>query len=226
MTTVPCVRLRQIEACVVALLALAGCRRGEKAKADDMSMRPSSDAPATIPFNASIDCTKASSDVEQLVCSDPSLSALDQKLGTVYKEAEAKQGTPVPEWFVNEQRGWSADRDACGKASSMKSCVDSAYSRRIAAIQAGNLLVPTKGPVTYSCPLNGDHGEVVAMFADTDPPTVVLERGDKSVVAYFVKTPSGARYEGSNVTFVDRGGEVQILWLGTALKCREQAPTS
>ena len=47
--------------------------------------------------------------------------------------------------------------------------------------------MPTKGPVIYSCPLNGDHGEVVAMFADTDPPTVVLERGDKSVVAYFVK---------------------------------------
>ena len=115
MTTVPCARLRQIEACVVALLALAGCRKGEKAKADDMSMRPTSDAPATIPFNASIDCTKASSDVEQLVCSDPSLSALDQKLGTVYKEAEAKQGTPVPEWFVNEQRGWNAERDACGK---------------------------------------------------------------------------------------------------------------
>ena len=226
MTMVPCVRLRQIEACVVALLALAGCRRGEKAKADDMSMRPTSDAPATIPFNASIDCTKASSDVEQLVCSDPSLSALDQKLGTVYKEAEAKQGTPVPEWFVNEQRGWNADRDACGKAGSMKSCVDSAYSRRIAAIQASNLLVPTKGTVTSSCPHNGDHGEVVAMFADTDPPTVVLERGDKSIVAYFVKTASGARYEGSNVTFVDRGGEVQVLWLGTALKCREQAPSS
>ena len=226
MATVPGARVRQVEACVVVLLALAGCKRGEKAPADDMSMRPTTDAPATIPFNASIDCTKASSNVEQLVCSDPSLSALDQKLGTVYKEAEAKQGAPVPEWFVNEQREWNADRDACGKGSSMKSCVDSAYTRRIAAIQARNLLVPTKGPVIYSCPLNGDHGEVVAMFADTDPPTVVLERGDKSVVAYFVKTPSGARYEGSNVTFVDRGGEVQVLWLGTALKCREQAPSS
>jgi uncharacterized protein len=219
-------RLWQIEVCVVALLALAGCRRGDKAPADDMSTRSSTDAPVTIPFNASIDCTKASSDVEQLVCSDPSLSALDQKLGTVYKEAEAKQGAPVPGWFVNEQRDWNADRDACGKASSMKSCVDSAYTRRIAAIQARNLLVPTKGPVTYSCPLNGDHGEVVAMFADTDPPAVVLERGDKSVVAYFVKTASGARYEGKNVTFVDRSGDVQILWLGTALKCREQAPSS
>ena len=219
-------RLRQIETGVAIALALAGCRRGEKPPADEMSMRPTGDAAATIPFNASIDCTKASADVEQLVCSDPSLSALDQKLGTVYREAEAKQGTPAPEWFVNEQRGWNADRDACSKGSSMKSCVDSAYTRRIAAIQATNLLVPTKGPVIYSCPLNGDHGEVVAMFADTDPPTVVLERGDKSVVAYFVKAPSGARYEGSNVTFVDRGGEVQILWLGTALKCREQAPSS
>ena len=217
---------RQVLACGVALLALGGCRRGEKPATDEAGMRPTTDAPATIAFNAAIDCTKASSDVEQLVCSDPALSALDQRLGTVYKEAETKQGSPVPQWFVNEQRGWNSERDACGKSGNMKTCVDSAYTRRIAAIQARNLLVPTKGPVTYSCPLNGDHGEVVAMFADTDPPTVVLERGDQSVVAYFRKAASGARYEGDNVIFTDKGGEVQIIWQGTALKCREQAPSS
>jgi uncharacterized protein len=215
---------RQFMAFGLALLALAACKR--KPPADDMSMRPTTDAPVSIPFNASIDCGKASSDVEQLVCSDPALAALDQKLGAVYKEAEVKQGSPVPQWFVNQQRDWNTSRDACGGSPSMKSCVDTAYTHRIAALQATNLLVPTKGPVIYSCPLNGDHGEVVAMFADTDPPTVVLERGDKSIVAYFVKTASGARYEGNNVTFVDRGGEVQVLWLGTALKCREQAPSS
>ena len=226
MTATPNVLRGPVLGAGLVLLALAGCKRGEKPPADDMSMRPTTDAPATIPFNASIDCAKATSDAQQLVCGDPALAALDQKLGAVYKEAEAKQGSPVPEWFVNEQRGWNADRDACSRSSAMKSCVDSAYTRRIAAIQATNLLVPTKGPVIYSCPLNGDHGELVAMFADTDPPTVVLERGDKSVVAYFIKSPSGARYEGNNVTFVDRGGEVQVMWLGTALKCREQAPTS
>ena len=226
MTHRSCWYLREALVTVVALAALAACKRGEKPASDDMSMRPGSDAAATIPFDASIDCTKAAASVEQLVCGDSALAALDQKLGTVYRQAETKQGSPVPDWFVNEQRGWTADRDACTRSGNPKACVDSAYTRRIAAIQATNLLVPTKGPVIYSCPLNGDNGEVVAMFADTDPPTVVLERGDKSIVAYFVKTASGARYEGSNVTFVDRGGEVQVLWLGTALKCREQAPSS
>lgn len=225
MLTTPKSHARLVVAAGFTLLALAACKRGDKA-ADDASMRPGSDGPATIPFNASIDCTRASADVEKLVCGDPTLTALDQKLGTVYQQAEVKQGTPVPEWFVNEQRNWNADRDACGRSADPKACADSAYTRRIAAIQARNLLVPTKGPVIYSCPLNGDNGEVVAMFADTDPPTVVLERGDKSVVAWFVKSPSGARYEGNNVTFIDRGGEVQVLWLGTALKCREQAPSS
>lgn len=223
MTWAPNANPRQFIMAGLVLMTLTACKK--KPPADDMSMR-ATDAPVSIPFNASIDCNKASSDVEQLVCGDPTLAALDRKLGTVYKEAEAKQGSPVPEWFVNEQRGWNTDRDACGKSGSMKGCVDSAYTRRIAAIQATNLLVPTKGPVIYSCPLNGDHGDVTAMFADTDPPTVVLERGDKSIVAYFVKTKSGARYEGNNVTFVDRGGEVQVIWLGTALKCREQAPSS
>lgn len=217
--------LRQSIIASMIVLSLAACRK-EKPAAEDVTMRPTSDAPMSIPFNASIDCAKASSDVEQLVCGDPALSAQDQKLGNVYKEAEAKQGTPVPAWFINEQREWNADRDACAKSPAMKSCVDSAYTRRIAAIQATSLLVPTKGPVIYSCPLNGDHGEVVAMFADTDPPTVVLERGDKSVVAYFVKAKSGARYEGTNVSFADNGGQVQVMWLGTALTCREQAPAS
>jgi uncharacterized protein len=226
MTWAPNANPRQFIMAGLVLLAVAACKRGEKPPADDMSMRPTTDAPATIPFDASIDCARAAGSVEQLVCGDPALAVLDQKLGTVYKEAEAKQGSPVPQWFVNEQRGWNTDRDACGTHANPKGCVDSAYTRRIAAIQATSLLVPTKGPVIYSCPLNGDHGEVVAMFADTDPPTVVLERGDKSIVAYFVKTASGARYEGNNVTFVDRGGEVQVMWLGTALKCREQAPSS
>jgi uncharacterized protein len=221
----PEARRRHVMAAALALLALAACKRGDKT-ADDAGMRPSTDGPATIPFNASIDCTRASAEVEQLVCGDPTLVALDQKLGTVYGQAEQKQGSPVPEWFVNEQRSWNTDRDACSRSGNPKSCVDSAYTRRIAAIQATNLLVPTRGPVIYSCPLNGDHGELVAMFADTDPPTVVLERGDRSIVAWFVKSASGARYEGTNVTFVDQGGEVQVLWLGTALRCREQAPSS
>lgn len=210
-------------------IAVGACsRRGDKQVADSASMAsPGVDAAATIPFNASIDCGRAASGIDTLVCGDPALLALDQKLGVVYKEAETKQGSPVPGGFIAEQRGWNAVRDACGTSSSQKSCVDSAYTRRIAAIQATSLLVPTKGPITYNCTAPGDaHDEIIAMYADTDPPTVVLQRGDKSIVAYFAKSDGGARYVGPGVTLVDKRGEVQVGWMGSTLKCHEQAPTS
>lgn len=221
----PMGRVRAAGAILTVALVLTGCRKGDKTTAADSTAvrTPVAAAPA---FNPSIDCGSTLRDIEKVVCGDTALSSLDQKLGIVYSEAEARQGLPAPAWFVDEQRNWSVTRDACTANSSARACLDSAYTRRIAAIQATSLLVPTKGPVTYSCPLNGDHGEVVAMFADTDPPTVILERGDKSVVAYFVKTASGARYEGANVTFTDKGGVVQVNWVGTLLTCREQAPTS
>ncbi len=211
------------------IIVVSACsRRGDKKAADSASMAsPGMDAAATIPFNASIDCTRASSGIDTLVCGDPALLALDQKLGTVYKEAETKQGSPVPAGFIAEQRGWNATRDACGTSSNLKGCIDSAYTRRIAAIQATSLLVPTKGPITYNCTAPGDaHDEVIAMYADTDPPTVVLERGDKSIVAYFAKSSGGARYVGPGVTLVDKGGEVQVGWMGSTLKCHEQAASS
>ncbi len=89
------------------------------------------------------------------------------------------------------------------------------------------MLVPTKGPITYACTSPAaEHEEVTATYADTDPATAVLERGDQTVVAYFIKSAGGPRYAGPGVTFSDRSGNVQITWQGITLKCHEQAQTS
>lgn len=212
-------------AALAVILILPACRRGDKAApADSSAVRtPIASGPA---YNPALDCVSGTGDVVKFVCGDTALSSLDQRLGIVYKDAEARQGQPVPSWFTDEQRNWGTDRDACTARTDVRACLDSAYTRRIAYIQATSLLVPTKGPVTYSCNGADGHSEVGAMFAETDPPTVVLERGDKSVVGYLVRSASGAKYEGTNVVFWSKGSEAQVTWFGAALKCREQAPSS
>lgn len=210
----------------IALVAMAGCRRGDKsAAADSAAVRtPVAAAPA---FNPALDCSSTAGALQQAICPDSSLMALDDKLHTVYLEAETRQGRPVPDWFVNEQRNWNSTRDACLTTSNAKICLDSTYTRRIAAIQATNLLVPARGPVIFNCTSpGGPHDEIVATFAETTPRTAVLERGDSSLVAYQVKSASGARYQALGVEFWSKGEEAQVTWRGTSLKCREQAPSS
>jgi uncharacterized protein len=214
-----------IVACVT-LLATTACKRGDKTAAIDSSAvrTPLAAAPA---FKASLDCGSTVGAIEQAVCGDTALSGLDQKLGIVYSDAEARQGRPVPDWFVNDQRTWNATRDACLTGTNVHACLDSAYTRRIAAIQATSLLVPARGPIIYNCTAPGaDHDEVVATFAETNPKTAVLERGDRSVVAYHSPSASGARYQGAGVEIWTRGDGAQITWMGSTLKCREQAPSS
>jgi len=215
-----------------AVALLAGCsRRADKpADADSSRIAAPADARAGATGPApgtSLDCVKPSSDIEKLVCNDVRLSMLNQKLANVYQEAAARQVPPVSAAFVAEQQNWVTGRDECGTRPDPRACVDTSYALRIAAIQATNLLVPTKGPVTYACAHpDGAHDEVVAMFADTDPPSVVLERGDRSIVAYLARSASGAKYEGANVLFWEKSGEAQVTWFGTGFKCREQAGSS
>ena len=211
--------------CLALSVAAACSRRADKTPPpDSATMTP---VAAEAPPPASYDCTGATQDMQKLVCGDAALAALDRKLGDVYKEAAAKQGSPPPAWFSAGQRDWIRERDACWTSSNQRACADSAYTLRIAELQARSMLVNTRGPVTYVCDnRDGVHDEVIAMFADTDPRSVILERGDKSIIAYGPRAGGGARYEAANVAFRERGGEAQLTWFGIALKCHEQAGTS
>jgi membrane-bound inhibitor of C-type lysozyme len=62
----------------------------------------------------------------------------------------------------------------------------------------------------------------VARFFDTVPPTARLERGDRTVIADLVKTASGAKYEGQNVSFWHKGSEVMVTWMNTAPRATEE----
>jgi len=179
------------------------------------------------------DCAKATSEVEKLICADQGLAALDRKLDGVYKAALAKARDGMDKVVRTEQRGWVKGRDECWKAqgagspvyltaswtaSDMRGCVEGQYRLRTAELQVQYQLVASKKPLELAC--NGNPvNVVVASFFETDPPAVSLERGDRTVIAYRVKSGSGAKFEGQNVTFWNKGRETAVTWLDENLLC-------
>lgn len=78
---------------------------------------------------ASFDCTKAATQVEQIICKNDSLSELDGLLAKAYTAALSKQSDP--DAFKTQQRVWLRDtRDLCKDAT----CLLKAYTSRLAAL--------------------------------------------------------------------------------------------
>jgi uncharacterized protein len=82
-------------------------------------------APATL-LAASFDCAKASSRIEKLICGNPKLSQMDERLYSAYLEALATTDNPVS--LRTEQRRWVSDvRGKCTDAA----CLETTHATRI-----------------------------------------------------------------------------------------------
>lgn len=149
--------------------------------------------------------------IEAMICEDTELSALDLKLSGVYAAASKKAADERPPQLKAEQRGWIKGRDECWKSDDKGGCVRDAYRRRIAELQARYRLVPADGPVHYAC--DGDPAvEVIATFFQTEPRTLIAERGDGVSLMYLQPSGSGAKYQGRNETLWEHQGEALIQW--------------
>jgi uncharacterized protein len=171
------------------------------------------------------DCAKATGSIEKLICADKDLAARDRKLDEVYKAATAKAKGAMLNTLKAEQRGWVKGRNDCWKAGaetpefltatwqakSQRACVDAKYRIRTSELQAIWRIVPPK-TVSFACE-NNPANEVVANFFDTDPPSARVERGDQTTTVWQVESGSGAKYEGQNVTFWNKGNEANVEWL-------------
>ncbi len=160
----------------------------------------------------SFDCAKvAAGSIEEMICADDALAALDRKLDEVYAAASKKAANEHPPVLKAEQRGWIKGRNECWKADDRRRCVEDSYRLRIAELEVRYRLVPAKGPVAYACDGNPAN-EVVATFFATEPPTLIAERGDQ--VSWMVLQPaaSGAKYQGRNESLWEHQGEALITW--------------
>jgi uncharacterized protein len=160
----------------------------------------------------SFDCAAVEAgSIAAMICADEELSALDRQLSVVFSQASKRAKTEQPPLLQTEQRGWIKGRDDCWKDADKRECVDEAYTRRIAELQARYRLVASNGPVRFVC--DGDPAnEVVVTFYETDPPTLIAERGDSVSVMYLRRSASGSKYQGGNESFWEHQGQATIVW--------------
>lgn len=171
-------------------------------------------------------CAKAQGEVEQLICSDEALATLDRQLDTVYRAASAKAIGKLASQLRAEQRGWVKGRNDCWKANghptwitatwtvnSVRACVEAQYRLRTSELQAVWRLVAPR-TVAYACQHNLAN-ELVAHHFDTGPPTIRLERGDRTVTLWQVGNPAAEQFEGPNVNLVRKDNTLAVSWLQT-----------
>ena len=170
----------------------------------------------------SFDCAKAGWSVEELICKDADLAALDRQMAAVYAAALKRVTEDNYEDPAAVQRGWIKGRNDCWKSDNLRACIVSSYQHRIAElqIQYGQLVVPT--PVYYTC---GKTALTAVFYQQTDPQTVVLTfipalTGVDQILAYHSPSGSGAQYEGRNVSFWEHHGEAKLTWFDQEMSCK------
>jgi len=75
---------------------------------------------------ASFDCSKASSPTEKMICQNPKISKLDDRLSEVYKEVRKADAS-----VVEEQKSWLKDARACKD----EKCLENAYGIRVEELE-------------------------------------------------------------------------------------------
>lgn len=180
---------------------------------------------ASQPDGPAFDCSQSSAlnTIEQTICADEWLSALDRKMAAVYAAAQQKARNEHPPVLAAEQRGWIKGRNECWKETHPRDCAGELYERRIAELQARYQLIAASGPVFFSCDGNPAK-EVVVTFYRTNPATLIAEFGDSVSLMYQVPGIDGLRYEGRNELFRKTQDGTTIRWGYGAppMRCQNQ----
>jgi len=79
----------------------------------------------------SFNCNKATHEIEQLICADAELAALDVSLNDLYKIVLKNTPAAAQKRLKSEQVGWSKGRNDCWKSDDKRACVKGEYETRI-----------------------------------------------------------------------------------------------
>ncbi len=92
-------------------------------------------APQVHAAQPSFNCGKATHEVEQLICKDADLAALDRSLADLYGVLLEHTPASKQKALKTEQRGWVKGRNDCWKASDKHGCVKGEYEARIRVLK-------------------------------------------------------------------------------------------
>lgn len=112
---------------------------------------------------ASFDCAKAASSAEKAICSNGSLSKLDNDLSLAWRKA-SRRGSDAAALKVTQQR-WLKVRDACGDDDG---CLGDRYRERLASLN-GTPLMPNRWDRTWSLDSNNRNVSGTLTFIGTAP---------------------------------------------------------
>ncbi|MBU2869866.1 MliC family protein [Colwellia sp. E2M01] len=148
--------------------------------------------------------------VEEIICESNELATLDNQLAITYREA-LNISAETKATLEATQRGWIKGRNECWKNDNKSECINTEYLHRIANLQAQYKLAPHSEPVTFTCE-NDTNNEIVVTFFETNPATLIAERGDSIALMYIQPSASGSKYQGRNETFWEHQGEAMVTW--------------
>lgn len=175
--------------------------------------------------NPSFDCSATRHQIEELVCRDHELAALDIKLAGVFetalKKVEAMPNTaPQIRHMKAYELRWSRERNECARSKDAKECTAESYRYRIADLQARFFLVSSKTPKVYMCRDNPKN-ELIVTYAETDPATVRLDHAGKTVITFKDDEGDGKRFDNpQGVSFEVEGDMALVTWpKGNEFEC-------
>ncbi len=88
-----------------------------------------------IAVKPSFDCPTDRGAVEQAICSNPSLSAKDARMDSLYRQAQQELSGSVRAQLETAQRAWVKRRNAC-RGSDLGSCIERTYDTRLRELEA------------------------------------------------------------------------------------------
>lgn len=210
---------------LLAALALAACERGSPGNREEPApdAAGNGDSAASDSAGPSFDCARARGQVQQLICSNADLAAIDREADRLFRLAGGDPRVdPSIQWrLADGQQAWAASRDDCWKSDELEQCVRDSYARRIADLRSvseaarGSQGGISIGPVAFEC--HGWDGRLLATFVNSEPGLAYLDWlglpagsgpsfGRDGLTLAQAASASGARYAGR----VD--GEAWELW--------------
>ena len=160
-----------------------------------------------------LDCSKAISTTAKMVCSDKGLAALDGTMSDLYRASGQS-----PEVIAQQRRDLFRS-DQCSAASDARACVESAYQRRIIALEIEQEKAGSAKSATLDCGA-GKKALKALFYNGTKPASVMLTFGNDHAVALVAMSGSGSRYIAPGIEYWEHQGEAAVTWRGAKMTCR------